>query len=271
MIKFLFLSLMLSAQVEVTEDGEIIITDDEMPTEGFEEPVLNEPLPMNNVETNPLRELDEEILKARMRRIYWRTSNGKTTYWEVTRPGAVETWTWDGRKGRMSCPKPEEIECNDYIPVSFKWWLTNNTWMEPWESFRREGFLLEQEKVGISTQPASRPALTNFLQQQEGVDNFDFTQPVPSAPEFEADSDDELIRLGGKRLALEKWTWQSQAGQRINVFLSLRNQWIERIDQPGSTEYIEWKKRNRWSKPSLNRVIYESSGIRLSFLRSKKP
>jgi|GEM_PF-3602337 len=213
--------------------------------------------------------LDAAILQKRLPKIFGEYGHRRKSFWEVAKEGQSENWTWDGRK-KFECPHPKLWDCNQWIPMSFKWFLTWNNWMEPWVAFEREGFLLENSYTPENQMKSlSLEGLTPTNDESDSSNTINFGNPDPGEnvdlDNSQDESAQEPVRIVGKRLALEKWKWTNQEGKSIYVYLSLRNQWIERIDYDNTVEYIEWHQKNRWVRPSIVSVILERNGIRASF------
>lgn len=197
-----------------------------------------------------LQSLDEARLRRQMQTIYGEFGVRRTSEWKVAIQGNIQTWTWDGEK--FICPDSQNdpnFDCNQWVPLSFKWFLSSNRWLEPWVSMRRKGFFLGKPE------PKSRQL------------NLQTIEMVSVGQEFEDESQEEQAwEWSGKRLASRIWEWVGRDGQSLNVYISLRNSWIERIDpDPYSSEYLEWKKENRYSKPALSKLVLDRQGMRVSF------
>lgn len=210
---------------------------------------VNEETPQEFVPQS-LEELDAAIFKDRLVTAYGETRGSRNSEWEVSRAGETQTWKWES--GEFSCPQPEAWDCKSLVPVSFRWWQTRNSWLEPWVSFRRTGFSLDEAFRPLGDRSSE---LEKLISDEEMEMNF-----------FDDQAETEEVQLGGKRLALETWEWTSNSGDRVKVSISLReNHWVEKIETADSVEYIEWTRPNRWTRPSIEKVIYDRAGQRLSF------
>ncbi|PIR23331.1 MAG: hypothetical protein COV44_03360 [Deltaproteobacteria bacterium CG11_big_fil_rev_8_21_14_0_20_45_16] len=203
--------------------------------------------------------MDAEIMRKRLLTTYGEFGSAQTSDWDVARQGETETWTWNGKA--FSCPHPEVWNCQDWTPTSFRWWMAKEEWLGPWVQMKKQNYLLDKEKPQASTKPSQVEATLSAANE----DREDAVVEVP--PAELGDDEEDPILLRGKRLALEKWLWTNSSGERINVYTSLRNDWIERIDSSNKVEYIEWDQKNKWSKPYITKVMLERDGVRASFQR----
>lgn len=222
----------------------------------------------------PQLELDMALHKARLASIFGEKRHLDRSVWEVSIDGSSQKWRWNG-KGFKGCESSEELSCTDWIPLSFRWWLAPNNWLSGWVEFERKGFYFgaPREKP---RQLRPHSVLGAFLAEEIAKENNEKALELlaeQSSSDESADDESEMeeVLLSGKRLASEMWEWKRANGERVRIYSSLRNQWIERIDWDGVTEYIEWVPGpRRWSRPVLNRLIMERDGKRVTFTRVKK-
>ena len=203
--------------------------------------------------------MDTEIMRKRLLTTYGEFGSAQNSDWEVARQGETETWTWNGKT--FSCPHPEVWNCQDWTPTSFHWWMTREDWLGPWVQIKKQNYLLEKEKPQANIKPSQVEAALGSVSEDGDA------AVVEASPAELGDDEKDPILLRGKRLALEKWLWTNTSGERINVYTSLRNDWIERIDVGNNVEYIEWDQKNKWSKPYITKVMLERDGVRASFQR----
>jgi len=197
-------------------------------------------------------DLDSQILRQRLVQAYGEARGNRNSKWEVAKSGQTQTWEW--QNGEFQCPDPESWNCRDWTPVSFRWWQTQHSWLANWASFRRLGFSLDQR-----ARPQPQETRIEHLLPW---DEEDGTAPPMSEDEEELPS----VQLGGKRPALETWEWTDHSGRKYLVFPSLReNHWIERIEYGGGVEHIEWARPNRWTRPSIQKVILDRDGLRVTY------
>lgn len=202
-----------------------------------------------------LNELDLELVKKRLKKAHKNFSFKVKPNWQVSFRGTTEKWKWT--KQGWECPeaKPEinlgqpevivesKTVCEDWIPLSFRWWVMKKGWLKNSVPERRDAFRLWK--------PQADHALTRA---------HDIAR---------SQVEDELIIFDGKRRASEVWNWRLEDGFIVKIYISLRNQWIERIESGDWTEYIDWVQKNRWRAPEIKRIVIERGGDRISFTALK--
>jgi hypothetical protein len=195
--------------------------------------------------------LDGQIMKERLRKIYGDFSVKAKGEWQVSYGGKVVTWKWS-EKG-WSCPSDPTINCREWVPTSFKWWVESRGWLDRWSPVSRIGFELGKAKVegGAGQTPIVVPVNPENMEQ--------------SAVDHGHEKSDEPDILGGKKWASEVWEWKDTKGAESKLYISLRDQRIERIDSSDSVEYVDWKDRPGRSTPDLTKVVVEKSGMRVVF------
>lgn len=216
-------------------------------------------------------ELDRELLLSRLIEIYGQKRYIDRSVWEVSREGETQEWVWTGSQFE-GCETTENFTCSNWIPISFQWFLSRNNWLEGWTTFSREEFYLGETKAKPRVISA-HSVLGTFLMEELAREDPSQIAKLESEEinEVGGEDEDEEILIGGKRLAAEIWTWTRPGFSPFKIYSSLRNQWIERIDDGGSKEFLEWKEGpKRWSRPTLERVVLEKEGRRLTFKRSSK-
>lgn len=234
---------------------------------------------VNQSNQKDIRTLDQEILLRRLKKLYGEFGRKSASTWKVDAQGETLTWVWEN--GSWKCdpvePKPQAntqagmemrestkptLDCNRFKPVSLLWWESAGAWLDGWSRLEKRGFLLDETEKQ-SAKSLDSGVFGNLLNQESF--NEIFGDVVEEEPEFSEEDSDEPFRLGGKRLALEEWRWVKSSGEEVKVYTSLRNNWVERIDQSGQVEYILAKRPNKWSPPRVEKIILERDGKRLTF------
>jgi hypothetical protein len=169
--------------------------------------------------------------------------------------GKTEDWTWNGQS--FDCPKSEAEAttlCEDWTPQSFRWFLSGQRWLEPWVQMRAESFFLGRPEVQArDLDKGVALSLQEYLETEARV--ADEEEASEFTPEWEFN-----------RMASERWSWIHRDGKASRFYVSLRNQWIERIDPDStSSEYLKWTQKNKGSKPTLTKLVLERGGNRVSF------
>jgi hypothetical protein len=91
--------------------------------------------------------------------------------------------------------------------------------------------------------------------------------------EFEHPSDksnDEKGGFWGRKWALEGWKWKNSKGDSAGIYVSLRDQKVERIDFEGVIEFLEWRDKPGRASPDLERIVLERGGQRMVISRLSK-
>ncbi|TVQ77254.1 MAG: hypothetical protein EA369_09430 [Bradymonadales bacterium] len=202
-------------------------------------------------EPQSLEELDASLLRQRLVAAYGESRAYRNSRWEVSKGGQTQVWTWEA--GRFRCPQPEEWNCEDWVPVSFLWWQSRNQWLQRWTNFVRRGFSLDEAGQSLPSGGASFVMNRAFEDDEGGFDeNFEAELPP--------------VEIAGRRMALETWEWVSDTGERVKVSSSLRPPyWIERLETANSVEYIEWTRPNTWTRPSIQSLVLDRGGHRVSY------
>lgn len=186
-----------------------------------------------------LMNLDRQSLVERLKKAYAPVSFKIDGDWLVTSPSGTETWTWS--QGKWRCPQ-STYKCDDFVPLSFRWFLLGKTWISAGQPGDRLGY----DFKGSSHASAQR----HSSQNQEGEDEAATT-----------------VTFEGKRNAHEVWNWQSTFSPEFKIYVSLRDYLIERIESSDSFEILEWGSRSSRSV-MLDKVFLDRSGVRV--LLSKK-
>ncbi len=196
-----------------------------------------------------INQLDTTLLKKRLEKAHGELGKGQKSTWEVGFDGQIYKWDWNGG---WNCSAGKEIvDCGNWKPMSLIWFETKTSWLKPWTTIVKEEFVLDEEKK-IPT--------SNTVPSEVEV-----SEPAIDAVETGGKTA-EPVRLGGQRLALQAWKWSS-ADKEVKVYTSLRTDWVERIDHDGIVEYLEWKRNPKTKSLTLNQLIMEKDGQRLSARR----
>lgn len=213
-------------------------------------------------EPRDLKVLDEARLRKTLEQTYGEFMPARPSVWKVSIEGKTENWTWNGYS--FECPKTEPASpnlCEEWTPQSFRWFLSGQKWLEPWIQMRADSFFLGRPEIQARDLDKSVEA---SLQEDSEID--------PNAPE-----EDELEFIPeweANRMASERWNWTDREGKNSRFYISLRNQWIERVDPDSlSSEYLKWERKKKWSKPTLTKLVLDRNGKRVSFelVREIKP
>lgn len=212
-----------------------------------------------------LETLDQSILQKRLKDTYGEFGRADKSSWDVSVKGQTEVWEWDGEK--WTCPQPELFNCADWTPKAFEWWLKKGAWLSKFVNYRRQGFVLENDKVATLERPKSVVSSIFRPEDETQIEDVEPEEVVESFDDDEVDAFDP-VRIGGRRLALETWQVATSSGESLKIYLSLRSHhWLERISYGNSNEYVEWHKQNRWSRPEVKSLIWDRGGVRVSFQR----
>lgn len=197
----------------------------------------------------PLPELDLALAKERLHKIYGDFNLKGLGDWTVSHHGQTQVWKLD--REAWICPKEPLAPCADWMPTVFKWWILNKGWLESWNPEGRDGF----DVVKGRTQPVVKENAGTSSEASNAED--DTVEKLPA--EFQ-----------GTRFASELWTWKSTSDTRARLYISLRNQWIDRIDYGDTQEYLEWSLKAGKIFPELVRVVMVRGDERVSFSRALK-
>lgn len=200
-------------------------------------------------------DLDNVILKERLKKIYGEFSIKAKGDWQVSFDGKIVTWKWS-EKG-WTCPQDPKVSCKEWIPTSFKWWVENRGWLERWTPNAKLGFEFGKTK--------REPAM-----DRAAVASSPHEESDPSAVEHAAERSEDRDGFAGKNWASEVWEWKSTKGESSRVYTSLRDQRIERIDYGENVEFVEWQDKPGRSSLDLVRVTMERGGARLVFSKVSK-
>lgn len=198
--------------------------------------------------SDDLADLDANLMRERLKKIHGDFSVKATGEWKVSSQGKVQTWKWTA-KGWV-CPAEPILSCGEeWVPTSFKWWSQGRGWAESWSPVKKLGYEFGRPKLEVA-----KPVVTEVhtLEETPAADG-DVEQADPFA---------------GKKWALESWLWKNKKESEAKIFISLREQAIERIDTDGAIEYLDWISKPGRSALQLGKVVIEKNGIRATFSRS---
>jgi hypothetical protein len=205
-------------------------------------------LPEKKILASDLEQLDSTILRRKLERIHGESGRAGSSKWEVAFGGQIYNWDWNSG---WTCPSSKEVlDCSQWSPLSLRWFETKNLWLKPWTQMNKKNILLEADKKIPQSQSTTAPVEGEVIEE-----------PVES----------EAIRLGGQRLALQAWDWQSNEGKTLRVYTSLRNARVERIDHDGMEEYVEWRQNPKTKSLQIQQIILERDGQRLTARRLEAP
>jgi hypothetical protein len=191
----------------------------------------------------PVSQLDAMLAKERLRKVYGEFNMKLGGEWQVSVDGRTDKWKWSPEKGMWICPPDQKERCASLVPLAFKWWGRGKGWAQEWNPEKRDG--LEFGRV-----------------RSESAESKVGTGSANEDPTTE-----EVKAFEGKKTADEIWTWKSASGSEAKIFISLRDQRIERIESGDGVERIEWFQKQPTSVPELNKLILESSGTSVTFAR----
>ncbi|MDB5038350.1 MAG: hypothetical protein JWQ35_1878 [Bacteriovoracaceae bacterium] len=203
-----------------------------------------------------LGELDAALIKERLKRIYGEFSMKAGKEWEVSYQGKTSTWKWSDKSG-WACPADSSLKCSEWVPNSFRWWVSSKGWLDNWTPVTRLGFDFGKAKSEVASAPAI--AMPEAVADNAVVAAEELEHPVEK---IEADP------LGGKKWAHEVWQWKNKKDASAKIYVSLRDQKIERIDANDLVEYLEWLDKPGRA-PELLRVVLERNGTRVAFAKMK--
>jgi len=224
----------------------------------------DDPEKVEEVPTLSLDELDRELVIKRIEKSHMNFRFKLKPSWKVSFDGTTQNWMWNGSGWDCSQAKTNDINdgsemieapsfnCEDWVPLSFQWWVLSRSWLLTSYPDRKSVFKLW------------RPQADRAMAGDGQI--FPFADLVEEVEREESkDLKDQLTIFDGKRRASEVWEWRLHDGKLARIYISLRNQWIERIERGDWTEYIEWQQKNKWRAPEIKRVVVEANGKRFSF------
>lgn len=205
-------------------------------------------VPHVNAEDFSLTKLDASLLKERLRKLYGNFNLGASGVWNVSYQGQTVQWKWTGTA--WACPQGSPVNCADWVPLSFRWWVMSKGFLDNWSPTKKLGFDIGRPKVVRTKVPIVRAS---------GAE-----AGTPEATEEETEQ--RVDPYGGKKWAHEVWQWESKKGTNASIFVSLRDQKIERLNSEGADEYIEWEK-GKGTALELDRVTMNRPDLQVSFQR----
>jgi len=225
----------------------------------------------------PVKELDRELIRERLRKVYGNFNLKLAHTWQATFEGKTETWHWTGKSWK--CPPAAvtkdpvqnevgatNVVCSEWIPASFRWWNIESGWLSNSSPLGRASFDVGQVKAEKPAGAASAQAGKDASSVEAGPSG----SVTESNGEAEENGQDDPSLSRAKRWADEVWNWQLPNHGEARVYISLRNQRIDRIDTKNSTEFIEWNQKNQ-KVPEIEKIVLERGPTRLALVRIPDP